>query len=168
MGLLPAKRSFHITARSRVAAPPDKVYAILADYHKGHPSILPRQFSNVIVEKGGVGAGTTISYQLRLLGRTRRYRASITEPEPGRLLMERLLDSETVTVFRVEPGSLRNESDVTIETRLMVWPGALGEVQGFLATWMLQGLYQDELAKLRRRVKGESSERSRSSSRTEA
>lgn len=30
--------------------------AILADYNQAHPSIRPKQFSNLIVENGGVGA----------------------------------------------------------------------------------------------------------------
>ena len=151
------KRACHISARSRVGAPPERVYGILADYNTGHPSILPSAFTKLTVEKGGVGAGTTISFELRLLGRARRYRASVTEPEPGRVLMERILDNDAVTTFRVDPGALRNESDVTITTKVMVWPGVVGQIQGFVLTWLLESLYRKELSLLRRRVKGRSS-----------
>lgn len=73
-----------ISASARIDAPPERVYAIIADYRTGHPRILPEPFSGLTVERGGIGAGTTIRFQMKLLGRTETYRADITEPEPGR------------------------------------------------------------------------------------
>jgi hypothetical protein len=32
------------------------VYDTIADYHIGHPRILPRHFSGLTVEEGGIGA----------------------------------------------------------------------------------------------------------------
>ncbi len=49
---------YTVVASADMDAPPDRVYAIIADYHNGHPHILPKQFRNLTVEKGGVGAGT--------------------------------------------------------------------------------------------------------------
>ena len=51
-------RTIRVTGIARIDAPAAKVYGILADYHVGHPSILPPAFRNLIVEEGGVGAGT--------------------------------------------------------------------------------------------------------------
>jgi hypothetical protein len=44
------------------------------------------------VERGGVGAGTVIRFRLRVFRRTRDFRAEITEPTPGRVLVETDLD----------------------------------------------------------------------------
>ncbi len=69
-------------------APADRVYAIIADYRNGHPHILPKQFRNLTVEQGGVGAGTIIRFEVRVFGQTQHFRAVVSEPEPGRVLVE--------------------------------------------------------------------------------
>src|SRR5438034_1718993 len=73
-----------ITATAVVPAQPNRVYAVIADYHNGHPHILPKQFSEMVVEKGGVGRGTIIRFQMSVFGRKQTFRAAISEPEPGR------------------------------------------------------------------------------------
>ena len=74
--------SLHTMAQIRVAAsadvnaPPQTVYAILADYQNEHPQILPdRHFSEFTVERGGKGAGTLIRFQMHVLGQSRTIRA---------------------------------------------------------------------------------------------
>lgn len=148
------KPAHSISVKRRIAAAPERLYALIADYHVGHPSILPRQFSNLVVEKGGVGAGTLIRFDMRLLGRTRTCRASITEPRPGRVLVERDLDGRTVTTFRVDPGPTGHESDVTIETQFTAWRGPFGILQGALLKRLITPLYEKELLKLRARATG--------------
>ena len=143
-----------ISVKRRIAAPPERLYALIADYHVGHPSILPRQFSNLVVEKGGVGAGTVISFDLRLLGRTRTCRASIAEPQPGRVLVERDLDGRSVTTFCVDPGPTGRESDVTIETQITAWRGPFQLLQGMLLKRLITPLYEKELQKLKARAAG--------------
>ena len=60
------------------------------------------------MEQGGIGAGTVIRFQMSALGQKRTLRAEITEPEPGRVLVETYLDSNgAVTTFTVDPGRLR-------------------------------------------------------------
>ncbi|HKJ03542.1 MAG TPA: SRPBCC family protein, partial [Longimicrobiales bacterium] len=106
-----------------VSAPADQVYDILADYHTGHPQILPaRVFRDLRVETGGQGAGTVIKFGMKSFGTVRWARAEVDEPEPGRVLRERVLDDldqldpegivTTFTVDRVEA----HRSEVTIET----------------------------------------------------
>src|SRR5438045_3283999 len=96
------KQTHTITASARMDAAPEKLYAIIADYHEGHPRILPKQFSGLKVEKGGVGAGTVIRFQMRAFGATRNFRGEVTEPEPGRVLVETYLEpNPSVTTFRV-------------------------------------------------------------------
>src|SRR5438067_1767432 len=93
-----------ITATAVVPAQPSRVYAVIADYHNGHPHILPKQFSEMVVEKGGVGRGTIIRFQMSVFGRKQTFRAAISEPEPGRVLAETDLDNNgAVTTFVVDP-----------------------------------------------------------------
>ena len=134
-------------------APPGAVYAVLADYRQGHPSILPpRHFSNLVVERGGTGDGTVIRFEIRTAGSTRKVRAAITEPEPGRTLLETDLETGAVTSFVVErheasstTGSIR--SRVTIAT---VWttPGLRGSIERLLAPRRLARIYVEELRNL--------------------
>jgi hypothetical protein len=94
----------HVFAERTVPAPAAAVYALLADYRNGHPSILPPAFSDLEVLRGGVGAGTEIRYALRLAGRKQVVEASVYEPDPGRVLSEAYPDKSAVTRFTVEPA----------------------------------------------------------------
>ena len=137
-----------VGATVRIVASPALVYAIIADYEDGHPKILPRQFSDLRVEKGGKGAGTVIHYQLKMFGRSRFCRAIITEPDPGRVLVERnVLGSDAVTTFTVDPGPT-GQTDVTISTVVQIYAGPIGDLQKFLVNWLLKPLYVKELLKL--------------------
>jgi hypothetical protein len=120
--------NMHVISASRtIAALPERIYSILADYHAGHPSILPRQFSNLTVERGGVGAGTVIQFTMRLLGRRQRFRGFVSEPEPGRVLVETYETNGVVTSFIVDPTPAPGPSRVTITTDVPVRSRLLGQ-----------------------------------------
>ena len=80
--------AYRVSVSARIPAPSGRIYGIIADYRNGHPHILPPAFSNLEVEQGGVGAGTIIRFNVRALGRTQLFRSVVTEPEPGRVLVE--------------------------------------------------------------------------------
>ena len=82
-----------ISASAVIPARRERVYSLISNYRDGHPRILPKQFSNLIVEQGGTGAGTVIRFQMSVFGMKRTFRAVITEPEPGRVLVETDLDA---------------------------------------------------------------------------
>lgn len=131
-----------------IGAPASRVYGIIADYRNGHPRILPKEFQYLAVERGGVGAGTVIAFSVRSFGTTRQSRAAITEPEPGHVLVETLLDgSGVVTTFTVEAGAVAG-SDVTISTVIPVRSGILGKLERWIAERYLRGIYRKELALL--------------------
>jgi hypothetical protein len=93
----------YFSAERVIDAPADVVYRCLADYtHHHRPGgFLPPAFSNQEVLSGGVGDGTLIRLSVSLAGRTNTMTARISEPEPGRRLVE---DGETVqTTFTVQP-----------------------------------------------------------------
>jgi hypothetical protein len=137
-----------VQAERVIDAPATVVYRCLADYRQHHPNILPDAFSDFTVEQGGVGAGTVIGYTLTIAGRPRPGRAVITEPEPGRVLVETDEGAGTVTTFTVESNG--DQSLVRIETVVPAASGLRGLVQQWLVPRMLAPLYKDELERLNR------------------
>ena len=72
---------YSVSGSARIAAPPAHIYAIISDYHRGHPAILPKQFSNLRVESGsGIGAGTTIRFEVTMMGAIERFLISRALP----------------------------------------------------------------------------------------
>lgn len=138
----------------RVPAPADRIYDILADYHTGHPSILPaRVFEELTVESGGRGAGTVIRFGMKSFGKVRWSRAEVDEPEPGRVLRERVLDDKgIVTLFTVDRVEAHT-ADVTIET---TWPakGLGGFFERLVAPPFLRSVYAEELGNLEKVATG--------------
>jgi Polyketide cyclase / dehydrase and lipid transport len=142
----PTGRKHVVSAAVVVPAPPERVYAVIADYKNGHPRILPKQFSALIVEDGGFGAGTIIRFQMSVFGKKQTFRAAITEPQPGRVLVETDLDAnDAVTTFTVDPGPDPGTSHVTITTDLAVRSGIAGGIERFLSTRLLRPMYVREL-----------------------
>src|SRR5262249_51207925 len=113
------------------------------------PRVVPRPpFGALEVEQGGVGAGTVIRFQMRLLGRTRTCRAAVTEPQPGRILVETDLDNGAVTTFTVDPWAEGQHARVSICTELEPRGGRLGVLERFLTTRLLQPVYVRELQQI--------------------
>lgn len=128
-----------------VAAPADRLYGIIADYRHGHPRILPRPpFVGLTVEEGGVGGGTVIRVETKLLGLRRTFRATVTEPEPGRRLVE-TSDTGYVTTFAVDPLGEELGSVVTISTILEGRRGLGAAIERRIASRMLRPVYAREL-----------------------
>jgi hypothetical protein len=96
-----------VSAERVINAPADVVYRCLADYTRHHRpgGFLPPAFSNQEILGGGFGDGTVIRLKVSLAGRTNTMTARISEPEPGRVLVE---DSQSVqTTFTVRPEADR-------------------------------------------------------------
>ena len=135
-----------VSATAVLTAPPHRVYETIANYHTGHPRILPKAFSGLVVERGGIGDGTVIRFQMAILGRTQSLRAEITEPEPGHMLVETYVDgNDAVTTFVVDTGAHEGESVVTIKTEMTARRGLSGVVERFLAKRALMRVYAEEL-----------------------
>jgi len=150
------KHERHVVSASAVIpARRERVYSLIANYNDGHPRILPKQFTSLVVEQGGVGAGTVIRFQMSLFGRRQTFRAAITEPEPGRVLVETDLNGNgAVTTFTVNPGGAPADSHVTISTELPVRGGFLGKVERTATTMLLRPIYLKELENLARVATG--------------
>ena len=76
----------HIFVRCEqvIQARPEVIFDVLADYENKHPRILPSNFLDYTVERGGYGNGTVISYRLQAAGRERAYKMHIEETVKGR------------------------------------------------------------------------------------
>ena len=144
-----------VMASAIIPARRERVYSLLANYRDGHPRILPKQFSGLVVEEGGIGSGTVIRFEMNLLGKKKKFRAAIAEPEPGRMLVETYTDPEgTITTFAVDTGNAPADSKVTITTELPVRNGILGSLEKMFATLLLRPIYRKELENLARVATG--------------
>lgn len=148
-----------VDATADIGAPAGDVYRMIADYHEGHTRIIPpRYFRNLRVERGGYGAGTDITFDMTVLGKTHHTRGHVTEPEPGRVLVETYPETNTETTFVVEPlGSTR--SRVTIATTLPARPGVRGWLERAFTTSFLRRVYAAELAQLDEQVRFDRADR---------
>jgi uncharacterized protein YndB with AHSA1/START domain len=136
-----------VSAERQIGAPADEVYGYIADHHEHHPHFLPPAFSDFEVVSGGVGAGTVTRFKVTAGGRTRQYRMTVAEPEPGRVMTETDSESTLVTTWTVTP-----RDDGTSTVRLSTtWQGA-GGIGGFFerlfAPSAARRMYLDELTRL--------------------
>jgi uncharacterized protein YndB with AHSA1/START domain len=135
-----------VTAEKTVNAPADTVFGYIRDMRE-HPKFLPPAFSDFEVESGGVGPGTVTRFKVTAGGRSRDYRMTVDEPEPGRVVTESDTGSSLVTKFTVTPKE-GGVSQVVIAT---TWQGA-GGIGGFFermfAPKAMRAIYEDELKRL--------------------
>jgi len=143
-----------VVERGVAPATPAVVYGVVSDYREAHPRILPPEaFESLVVERGGVGAGTVIRVRVKAFGRVREFVAEVSEPEPGRLLVERDLETGLTTTFTVGEGPRPGTSAVEFRTE---WEarGIRGRIEGLLARSWMRRVYRRELAILAEFVRG--------------
>ena len=141
--------TYAVSSSRRIEAPPEIVYGIIADYVTGHPQIIPpRYFRDLTVQKGGYGEGTEIAVTMTTLGRETRFTALVTEPIPGRVLVETAPAEGIVTSFRVEPITGAPGAVATIQTELPLRPGLGGSVERMVSAFVLRRIYREELRRL--------------------
>ena len=140
-------KAYHATGAAVIDAAARTVYEILADYRNGHAHILPKPyFVSLEVEQGGFGAGTIVNFEMRIAGQSQNFRAAITEPQPGRVLVESNLEAGgAVTKFEVVPLD-NNRAHVTITTDgRTTRAGVLGSLERLMTEVYLRRVYGQEL-----------------------
>lgn len=148
-------RQIHVTVSRVIAARPEAIYAVLADYQVGHPAILPkRYFTDYGVEQGGQGAGTVVRVTLKAFGSVNRFRLEVSEPEPGHVLAERDGGSGTLTTFTLEPLPGGEQTQVTIATEFAGRDGVAGSIEKPIKSWVTRRIYYEELEQLAGFVRG--------------
>jgi hypothetical protein len=134
------------TATRDVAAPPQRVYALLRDYRNGRPRILTENYEEYQVEDGGEGAGTVVSYRFKAGRSDRRYRLRVDEPQPGRILRERDEGTTFETTWDVTGTPAGSRVVVTSQ-----WDGAdgiMGILERTFAPLGMRRIYRGVLERL--------------------
>jgi hypothetical protein len=135
----------HIEETQVIDAAPADVLNVFRDYRVAHPAILPKPyFGDLVIEEGGYGAGTLVRFPVRAFGVETLYHTRITEPEPGRVLVETDLNTHTETRFIVDPAP-NGAARVTLSTEFMPSAGLKGLVERLLTPSFLRKLYRLEL-----------------------
>jgi polyketide cyclase/dehydrase/lipid transport protein len=136
----------HFSVCTDIPAAPARVYHVLSDYRVHHPAILPKDiFSDLRVLSGGQGAGTRFTFQMRLGGRTHPSEMVVTEPAPGRVLIEATTDGKAMTSFTVEPLDAGRATRLTVATDLALPEGFLLPLQRWVTASILKGIYRREM-----------------------
>jgi uncharacterized protein YndB with AHSA1/START domain len=142
----------HFEVSKVIDASPETIYAVLSDYHVGHPAILPKYFSGLTIEQGGQGAGTVIHVEMNVMGLKQAYHMVVSEPQPGRKLVETDAAQGTTTSFTVDPLN-GNQSRVTIATDSPASPGLRGQIEKIMNPMVARRIYREELQLLADYVK---------------
>jgi Polyketide cyclase / dehydrase and lipid transport len=141
--------TYHASASALIPAPPSLVYGLIADYRNTHSLILPRPpFTFLDVDEGGVGAGTVVRFGMIVIGKEQIFHADISEPEPGRVLVEQGPPHGPVSTFTVDPADEGRQARVTIATVAEVRGGPLGWIERGMSAMYLRSVYVKELKQL--------------------
>jgi hypothetical protein len=136
-------------AENLIDARPSAVYEVLSDYTVHHPRIMPSSiFSNLTVEKGGVGAGTVFFITLRLAGKRQRLHMQVGEPKPGHVLTETNLDTGVVTVFTVSSDFEKGRTRAQISSEWETESGVSGLVDRLVAPILMERIFTKQLRQL--------------------
>ncbi|HLH61219.1 MAG TPA: SRPBCC family protein [Ktedonobacteraceae bacterium] len=138
----------HVKSEQVIDASPEEVYVALKDYKQKRPQILPPNFVDYAVEKGGVGTGTVVDYCLKAGGRERPYKMQVDETIKGKVITERDTNSSLVTRWSLLPLKEGKQTQVSVTTE---WEGGSG-IGGFFertfAPMGLRRIYGSMLSKL--------------------
>ena len=134
-----------ITAERRLAAPPELLYRCLANYRDHHrpEGFLPPAFTDFEITRGGIGDGTQASWTVTTGGRPRRIEATITVPEPGRVLIETADGLQTTFTVDPAPGGATVRFETVIDEQ-----GFSGVLTRLFAERLVRPVYEDELTLL--------------------
>jgi hypothetical protein len=139
----------HVEYSDVIPASAEKVYAILRDFEVGHPAILPKPyFHKVEIEQGGQGEGTIYHLEMNVFGTKTKNRMHVSEPKPGKVLMERDPEVGLTTIMQVDPLNGGQQSRVTIKTDFTASPGFRGFIEKLMNPPITRHIYKKELQNL--------------------
>jgi len=138
-----------VEASDVIDARPEEIYAILSDYRVGHAAILPKPyFQEMLIEQGGQGAGTILRLKMSVFGQESRYHQIVTEPEPGRLLVETDIETGQFSSFTLEPLNGGAQTRVTIHSEFPGKPGLVGWMEKLMQPPIVRHIFKKELRNL--------------------
>lgn len=132
-----------------INARPEDIWAIITDYHVGHLAILPKPyFTGMVVEQGGIGAGTVVTTRMKVFGQEYVYHQAVTEPEPGRVLVETDTNTGQYSMFTLDPINDGQQTRVTIASVFPREKGIQGWLQSLTQPPIVRNIYKKELQNL--------------------
>ena len=141
--------NIHVEATATIPARPEAVYAVLADYRGGHSAILPKPyFTGLTIEEGGQGAGTITRVRMKVMGQEFAYHQRVTEPEPGRVMVETDIETGQWSSFTIDPVEGGAQARVTIASEFPVSPGVKGLLERLFIPPTTRRIYRQELQNL--------------------
>jgi hypothetical protein len=137
----------HVTYSAVIDASPEAVYGVFSDYNVAHKAVLPKPyFTDMVVLEGGQGAGTVIDVHMEVMGVKKTYHMTVTEPEPGRLLVETDHNTGERTHFIIEPLADGRQTRVTLDSKFNVSSGFAGSIERLITPPITRRIYKKELA----------------------
>jgi hypothetical protein len=138
--------TLRLSAERVLDAPADVVYHCIRDYQDHHRpgGFLPPAFTYFNVERGGIGAGTRITFTTKAGGGSQTRTQDVSEPEPGRVLVES--GGGDSTIFTVEPAG-EGRARVRFDTVLTL-NGLMSLIGPLVIPRVLKPIYEDELGRL--------------------
>jgi hypothetical protein len=130
-----------------INARPEDVYAVFRDYRVSHPAVLPKPyFEYLTVEAGGLGAGTKFTAGMNIFGTKSTFSATVSEPEPGHIILEKDDEERIVTYFIMDPVENGTKTLVTLRTKAKTSGGFQGIIERLTMPSILRMIYKKELA----------------------
>lgn len=137
-------------ASAVIPAKTEQVWAMLVDYRAAHPETLPKPaFANLDVKEGGSGAGTKFDLQMQVLGARRSLSMTVSEPEPGRILLEEDKDAGVSTAFILDP--VGDSCALNIVTSTRTSPGFRGIVESLITPFVVRRVFRKQLRLIARK-----------------
>jgi hypothetical protein len=138
--------TYELQVSKKIKADTELIYRVLSDYHNEHPHILPKPyFASTEVEQGGVGAGTIVRVQMKVMGTVNHLRLFVTEPIPGREIHEEDPVAGIKTIFKLEPDPDHGYCQVSIRTIWQKKKGIRGLIEQMLVPPIVRSIYTKEL-----------------------
>ena len=139
----------HVEVSQVINARAEAVYGVISDYKVGHAAILPKPyFVSLDVEEGGQGAGTVVRAEMKVMGVEQQLHMMVSEPEPGRVMIETDSEAGIVTSFTVDPVGNGEQSRITIVTDSKASPGFKGFMEQLMNPPVTRYIYRKELRQL--------------------
>jgi hypothetical protein len=137
----------HVSESLVIPAPPEAVYAVIADYRVAHKAVLPKPyFVDMRVEQGGTGAGTIAIADVNVMGVKQTYRLVVSEPQPGRVIEEVDEAAGVRTWFTFDPVDGGAQTRLTISSDTKPSPGFRGLMERLMNPPITRRIYREELA----------------------
>jgi hypothetical protein len=138
----------NVIASAEIEASAEEIYAVFSDYEVAHKAILPKPyFAEMVVLAGGQGAGTVVDVHLEVFGSKKTYHLTVTEPKPGRLLVETDYKTGERTHFIMEPLPNGNTM-VTLDSKFKTSTGFAGLIERLITPPVTRYIFKKELENL--------------------